>query len=111
LSPRQGASRILWLSGSATWTYHAICRYILGIRPEYQGLSIDLFIPSTWKCFKEKRRFRVKHLTITVKNSHAVEQGAKEIDLNGTPLQSNFIPTTDLKNENEVRVIIWEQIP
>lgn len=66
-------------------------------------------MPGMANGFQVQWRFRGKHLTITVENPHAVEKGAKEIDLNGTPLQSNFIPATELKNENAGRVIIWEQ--
>ena len=38
-SPKHGASRIPWLSGSATWTYYAITQYLLGIQPEVEGLE------------------------------------------------------------------------
>ncbi len=55
-SPKHGVSRIPWLSGSASWTYHAITQYMLGIRPEVGGIRIDPCVPSKWKSFKEPAR-------------------------------------------------------
>ena len=46
--PRFGMARNSWLSGTATWCYHAATQWILGIRPEYAGLRIDPCIPSSW---------------------------------------------------------------
>jgi cellobiose phosphorylase len=36
----------------------AISRWILGIRPEHDGLRIDPCLPSVWDGFEAKRRFR-----------------------------------------------------
>ncbi len=105
-SPKYGASRIPWLSGSATWTYHAICQYILGIRPEYYGLRIDPCIPSDWKAFTVQRRFRGKKLIIHVENPDGVEKKVKELWLNNNLLQDNVLPAERLKAENSVKVVM-----
>ena len=39
-----GRARHPWLTGSAGWAYFAATHYILGIRPDYDGLVIDLYI-------------------------------------------------------------------
>jgi cellobiose phosphorylase len=103
-SPKHGASRIPWLSGSASWTYYAITRYILGVRPEINGLRIDPCIPSMWKTFDVKRIFRGKVLNIHIGNPKGVEKGVKKIVLNGEALENNFIPASKMKEENEVLV-------
>ena len=103
-SPRHGASRIPWLSGSATWTYHAICQYVLGIRPEYKGLRIDPCIPADWKYFEVERQFRGKKLKIKVDNKAGVENGVREILLNGTSVEGNLISIDMIKEENDVLV-------
>ncbi len=101
-SPKHGVSRIPWLSGSAAWTYFAITRYILGIRPEINGLRIDPCIPSKWKTFDIERRFRGKTLVIHVDNPKGVQKGVKKIVLNDETLEGNFIPVSNMKEENEV---------
>ena len=103
-SPRAGASRIPWLSGSATWSFFAATQYILGLRPEYGGLTIDPCIPSDWKGFKATRTFRGKRIDVEVRNPAGVQKGVAKLVLNGDALESNFIPVEKLRAENEVLV-------
>ncbi len=105
-SPKHGASRIPWLSGSATWTYYAISQYILGIRPEYDGLTIDPCIPSVWDGFAATRKFRGCLFEIEVLNPEHVEKGVAKLELNGKALDSNFIAASLFDTENKVRVIL-----
>jgi N,N'-diacetylchitobiose phosphorylase len=103
-SPRAGASRIPWLSGSAAWSFFAVTQYILGLRPEYGGLRIDPCIPSDWKGFKATRAFRGKRVSVEVTNPAGVQKGVKKLVLNGEPLAGNFIPAEKLAAENRVTV-------
>jgi cellobiose phosphorylase len=103
-SPRYGASRLPWLSGSATWSYYAATQYILGIRPDYNGLIIDPCIPQDWKLFNVSRRFRNKDFAITIKNEKEVQKGVKRIVINNSEIKGNFIPLDLMKEKNEVVV-------
>lgn len=105
-SPAFGKSRIPWLSGSATWTYYAITQYIMGIRPEYAGITIDPCIPSEWNGFRATRKFRNKVLHIEVKNEKSVEKGVEQIILNDDTIAGNYIPVEKLRKENYIRVIM-----
>ncbi len=105
-SPKHGASRIPWLSGSATWTYYAITQYILGVRPEVEGLRIDPCIPSKWKSFTVRRLFRGKALDIFVRNPQGVQKGVKRVVLNGETLEGNLIPAAKMKEKNKVEVLM-----
>ncbi|TCW60444.1 glycosyl hydrolase family 65 protein [Treponema sp. J25] len=101
-SPRPGNTRVSWLTGAAAWTYYSLTQYILGIRPEYEGLRIDPCIPSHWKGFTVERRFRGKNLTIRVENPQGVCKGVKEVYLNGTKLQDNLVRPELLGPTNEI---------
>lgn len=105
-SPRFGASRVPWLSGSATWSFFAVTQYILGVQPEYGGLRIDPCIPSAWKEFKVTRIFRGKSVAIEVKNPSGVQKGVKKLILNGELLPENYISAEKLLAENQVEVIL-----
>ncbi len=105
-SPRHGASRLPWLSGSAAWSYYAAAQYILGLRPEVDGLRIDPCIPSSWESFKIERRFRGKTLKIEILNPNGIEKGVNEIILNGKHVKENLILIEQLKDVNEVRVVM-----
>ncbi|MFC2137894.1 GH36-type glycosyl hydrolase domain-containing protein [Bacteroidota bacterium] len=105
-SPRFGNSRLPWLSGSATWSFYAATQYILGIQPEYDGITIDPCIPNDWDGFKVIRNFRGKRLSIIVKNTNTVEKGVKKMIVNGTEISGNFIDIENLKDNNTIEVIM-----
>jgi cellobiose phosphorylase len=85
-SRRFGASRLPWLSGTATWSYVAATQYILGIRPDWDGLRVDPVIPSSWDTFQMTRHFRGAIYNIRVTNPNHVERGVKRIVVNGNPV-------------------------
>jgi cellobiose phosphorylase len=102
---RAGQSRCPWLSGTASWAYHTAAQYILGIRPDYNGLTIDPCIPP-WEGFTASRRFRGKMVNIQVKNPNKIEKGVKSVTLNGYLIKGNTIPFDQMKEENEVVVVM-----
>jgi cellobiose phosphorylase len=103
-SPRFGASRVPWLSGSAAWSYFTATQHILGLQPDYGGLRIDPCIPAAWKGFRVTRNFRGKKVHVEVRNSSGIQKGVKCLVLNGERLMGNFIPIEELTNENRVVV-------
>ena len=105
-SPRYGASRLPWLSGSATWTYYAISQYILGIKPEYKGITIDPCIPNTWDAYTANRLFRGRNLKIKITNPDRVEHGVKSLKVNGQELSGTFISWELLSPETLVEVVM-----
>jgi cellobiose phosphorylase len=105
-SPRAGNTRTSWLTGAAAWSYYSATQYILGIRPEIDGLRIDPCIPSSWENFEISRRFRGKHIKIQVENPSGVCRGVKSIKLNGNELKDNLISADLLKGENAVEVVM-----
>ena len=102
---RAGQSRCPWLSGTASWAYFTAAQYILGIRPDYEGLQINPCIPG-WEGFTATRRFRGKTVNVTVKNPAKVEKGVKSVTLNGEKLNGNVIPYSKMKEVNEVEVVM-----
>lgn len=104
-SPRYGASRLPWLTGAATWAYHATSQYLLGIRPEYSGLVVEPCIPSDWSSFSVTRVFRGKTFNIQVTNPDNVEKGVRSITVNGKPT-SGAINPEECATTNEVLVVM-----
>jgi len=105
-SPRAGNCRTSWLTGAAAWAYYSATQYILGIRPEIDGLRIDPCIPSDWDGFEAKRRFRGKVIQIKVSNPLKVCQGVQSITLNGEKIAGNLISAERLLDENQVEVLL-----
>ena len=105
-SPRAGNTRTSWLTGAAAWAYFSATQYILGIRPEFDGLRIDPCIPSTWPGFTATRRFRGRTVQIEVKNPNGVCRGVKSLTLNGEVLPGNLVPADKLGEKNSVVIIL-----
>ncbi len=105
-SPRPGNTRTSWLTGAAAWAYYSATQYILGLRPELDGLRIDPCIPSSWEGFKAARRFRGTTIDIEVKNPDGVCRGVKTLILNGETLAGTLVPAQRLQTHNEVEVVL-----
>jgi N,N'-diacetylchitobiose phosphorylase len=105
-SPRAGNARTPWLTGAAAWAHLSATHYILGLRPELDGLRIDPCIPSTWPGFRATRRFRGRTLHIEVKNPDGVCHGIKTLALNGEPLAGSLVPADRLAAENRVVAVM-----
>jgi N,N'-diacetylchitobiose phosphorylase len=105
-SPRPGNTRTPWLTGAAAWAYFSATQYILGLRPEWDGLRLDPCIPSTWKGFKATRRFRGRTIQIEVRNPDGVCRGVKTLTLNGETLRGTLIPVDRLGDRNEVEAVL-----
>ena len=105
-SSRYGNSRIPWLTGSAAWSFVAATEYILGLQPVVEGFRIDPCIPSSWNGFEATRLFRERKLNITVKNPYGVEKGVKCVKLNGEIITGNLVLFDEMKDVNDVDVIM-----
>jgi cellobiose phosphorylase len=90
--PQFGLARNSWLSGTASWMYQAGIQYILGVRPNYQGLEIDPCIPAQWNGFKVKRWFRGASYEIEVVNPQHVNRGVASVEVDGRGLRERVVP-------------------
>jgi cellobiose phosphorylase len=102
--PQFGLARNSWLTGTASWCYQAATQWILGIRPEYDGLRIDPCIPSAWPGFSLNRRFRGEMFHIRVHNPQHVCKGVIEIKVDGNPISENLVPVDLPGDEHHVEV-------
>jgi cellobiose phosphorylase len=82
-APTHGEAKNSWLTGAAAWAYVAMTQWILGIRPEFDGLRIDPCIPSSWDGFKASRTFRGRNFRIVVRNPDRVCRGVVEMKVDG----------------------------
>lgn len=105
-SPRFGEAKNSWLTGAASANFLGVSQYLLGIRPDYEGLRIDPCIPADWKEFTIKRKFRGEFYDIKVENPDAVSKGVKEIVVDGKVYKSNLIPLFGDSKTHQVKVVM-----
>lgn len=102
---KPGEAKNSWLTGTAAWNYYAITQFILGIKPDYNGLEINPCIPSDWKGFEVTRKFRDATYLIDIKNT-GVNRGVKSIIVNGKALSGNIIPLQPAGSVNKIEVVL-----
>ena len=72
-----------FMTGSAGWAYYAATQYLLGVRPEFDRLTVDPCIPGEWKEFSVRRTWRGAVYDIHVHNPDGAEKGVRTIRVNG----------------------------
>lgn len=89
--PNFGLGRNSWLSGTASWMYQSATKYILGIRPEHDGLRIDPCVPDSWKEFSVERLCRGTKYRITIRNPSGVCKGIASLTVDGMSVAGNLV--------------------
>lgn len=101
-----GKSRVAWLSGTASWSQHTAIQWILGVRPEIDGLRIDPCIPKSWPGFTMTRVFRGMKVKIEVQNPKGLSKGIKSLQVGKKSIEGNVIPIALIKDGIKVIAII-----
>ncbi len=104
--PQFGLARNSWLTGTASWIYQAGLKFILGIRPEFDGLRIDPCIPEEWDGFSVTREFRGARYAIRVFNPSHVSKGVQSIIVDGVPLFGTILPVFGDDKTHDVEVVL-----
>jgi cellobiose phosphorylase len=89
---RPGEAKNSWLTGTAAWNFVAVSQWILGIRPEFDGLLIDPCLPPDWDGFTVERAFRGSRYRIEVSNPAHVSRGVAAVRVDGRQIAGNLIP-------------------
>ncbi len=90
-SENYGRGGWTWYTGSAAWYFRITSEWLLGIRPDYDGLVIDPCIPKEWDGFQMTRQFRGATYHVTVKNPKHVSGGVAELRVNGERVSGNKV--------------------
>lgn len=101
-----GQAKNSWLTGTAAWNYITITQWILGIKPDYEGLKIDPCIPSDWSGYTIHRHFRNADYTITIDNQNHVSKGIENITVDGELISGNIIPVFNDGQKHDVHVLM-----
>ncbi len=103
---KPGEAKNSWLTGTAAWNYYAITQYILGIKPQYDGLLIDPCIPPSWDGFLINRVFRDVNYSIEIRNPNKVSQGVARLIIDGETHSGMKVPLFEAGTKHEVTVIM-----
>jgi len=86
-SPHFGRGGWTWYTGSAAWLFRVGTEWMLGVRPEWDGLRVEPCLPPGWKGFRMRRRFRN-----AVYDIHVTRGARAEVLIDGRAHTSNLLP-------------------
>ena len=101
---RFGEAKNSWLTGTAAWTFVNLSQALLGIQPEYEGLTVNPCLPKNFGDLKIKRRYRDAEYYIDIRKPDGVEKGVEWMEVDGEKIAGNQIPLIPGKKEYHVTV-------
>jgi cellobiose phosphorylase len=87
---RHGEAKNSWLTGTAAWNFVTVSQYLLGVRPDFEGLRIRPCIGSEIAKFTVTRKCRGAEYRINVKNSGKC--GVAKLTVDGKPITGDLVP-------------------
>ncbi|NWF68483.1 MAG: glycosyl transferase family 36 [Chloroflexi bacterium] len=106
LSEYYGRAGWTWYTGSAQWLHRVATHWILGIRPQEDGLLVAPSIPAHWPGFKVTRSFRGARYAIAVENPQRVSGGIHSVMVDGEPYKSNLLPVFADGKTHTVKIVM-----
>jgi cellobiose phosphorylase len=87
-----GEAKNSWLTGTAAWSFVAVTQWILGIRPEHDGLRVDPCLPTEWEGFTAARTFRGATYDIRVRKAPGVSGRVRRLRVDGREVDGSVVP-------------------
>ena len=115
-APTHGEAKNSWLTGTAAWNYVAATQWILGIRPELDGLRIDPRLPAGWGDVRVTRRFRgatyriVIHRAAGPTGADGRPAAVTRLIVDGRPVEGNLAPLP-AGTDTEISVEAFLSVP
>jgi cellobiose phosphorylase len=103
-APLHGQAKNSWLTGTAAWNYVAITEWILGIRPDFDGLVVAPVVPDAWDGFEVVRRFRGSEYHVRARR--VGPGGEVRLSVDGRPLDGNLVPPAAPGSRVEVTALL-----
>jgi len=91
-APTHGEAKNSWLTGTAAWNFVAVTQWILGLRPDHDGLRVDPCLPASWDGFEATRVFRGATYHISVRKKPGVTGRVAELVVDGARVAGNAVP-------------------
>jgi cellobiose phosphorylase len=91
-APTHGEAKNSWLTGTAAWSFVALTQWILGVRPDHDGLRVVPCLPAGWDGFSLTRRFRGATYVITVRKPPGSRARLGHLVVDGRRIEGDVVP-------------------
>ena len=103
--PNAGRGGWTWYTGSASWMYQLIVKYLLGVRIKIDRLYFEPCLPERWQSFKIHYRYRETFYHITLQRAGENDK-VVSVSVDGNAQKDLFVPLVDDRIEHAVVVVI-----
>ncbi|MGC4088356.1 MAG: glycosyl transferase [Polyangiaceae bacterium] len=86
---RPGEAKNSWLTGTAAWNFVTASQHLVGVKPEFEGLSVKPCLPPEIGEFTVQRKCRGATYQIRVKNKGG---NTPKLTVNGQPVSGSLVP-------------------
>jgi len=91
-SPHHGRAGWTWYTGSAAWLHRIVAEWVLGVRPEWDGLRLDPCLPPDWNSAEMTRPYRGSIYHIAIERDADLPEGSSaSVCLDGAPVDGNLL--------------------
>jgi cellobiose phosphorylase len=106
-SPYHGRGAWTWYTGSAAWLHRVVGEWVLGVRPEWDGLRVDPVLPPGWTRAGMRRPYRGGLYDIQVERRTDLPGNQQVVvTLNGEQLPADIIsPSNEPGRRHAVHVL------
>jgi len=110
-SPHHGRGGWTWYTGSAAWLHRVVTQWVLGVRPEWDGLRIDPCLPPGWTRASMTRPWRGCTYDIQIERvsgdaSRALPAGVHAVVmLDGTQLPTSVLAPPTVSKQRHLVVV------
>lgn len=94
---RKGYAPLSWITGSAGWMYRAIVEFLLGVKPDFNGLKLQPCLPESWNGAKIKRTFRGAEYQIEL-----IASDKNSLVVDGAEVEGNIVPVFEKGSKHTV---------
>ena len=77
VSPWNGRGGWTWYTGSASWLHRIVSEWVLGVRPEWDGLHIDPCLPPQWERARMIRPYRGSTIEVVIEPKRIMVNGRR----------------------------------
>lgn len=90
-SPHHGRAGWTWYTGSAAWLHRVVAEWVFGVRPGWDGMTIDPCLPPSWNRARMVRPWRGATLEIEIARGAPALGAAVSVAVDGAPLATNVL--------------------
>jgi len=102
-----GQGAFHWMTGSASWMFRALLDWMIGVRPELDGLRFDPCLPAAWRALRLRRPWRRATLHVDIKNPEVLNKGVTALKIDGRSLEpGELLRRSSIGDEARVEVIM-----